>query len=79
MALHVNKQTYPNCSIKKPSHFAIIWNLIFMNINYFKEENKSDDTLWTSRLHTFRKKKVSLIFKQETVIIMLSMTRLIFL
>lgn len=50
-----------------------------MNINYFKEENKSDDTLWTSRLHTFRKKNVSLIFKQETVIIMLSVTRLIFL
>jgi len=62
---------------KKDSHFTIIWNLIFVNINSFKEENRSDDTLRTSRLHTFRK-KVSSIFKQETFIIMLSVTRLIF-
>lgn len=41
---------------KKVSHFAIIWNLIYINVNSLKEENKSDDTLWTSRLHPFRKK-----------------------
>lgn len=48
-----------------------------MNINYFKEKSKPDDSPQTSRLHTFRK-KLSLIFKQEAFIIVLSVARLTF-